>query len=93
MWRCLSLKEGSAFNFSIIKSGVALNEATSIKGFGSGSRNRPPPAHSPITTDWARQVDALVFTQMMFPSTKGPMAPDGTVLTDQPAVPRVRERE
>jgi hypothetical protein len=29
----------------------------------------------------------------MFPSTKGPMAPDGTVLTDQPAVPRVRERE
>ena len=48
-------------------------------------------AHSPIETDWTRQVDALVFTQMMFPSTKGPMMPDGTVLTEQPTVRRVRE--
>jgi hypothetical protein len=50
-------------------------------------------AYSPIETDWTRQVDALVFTQTMFPSTKGPMKPDGAVLIDQPAVPRVRERE
>jgi len=31
-------QRGQRFNFSIIKSGVALNEATSIKGFGSRSR-------------------------------------------------------
>ena len=48
-------------------------------------------AHSPIETDWTRQVDALVFTEMMFPSTKGPMAPDGTMLTEQPAVGSVRK--
>ena len=38
--------------------------------------------HSPIETDWSRQMDALVFTRTMFPSTKGPMAPDGAVLTE-----------
>ena len=37
--------------------------------------------HSPIETDWTRQMDALVFMRMMCPSTKGPMAPDGAVLT------------
>jgi erythromycin esterase len=47
-------------------------------------------AHSPIKTDWTRQVDGLVFTQTMFPSTKGPMTPEGIVLTEDSAVPRVR---
>jgi erythromycin esterase len=48
--------------------------------------------YSPIETDWTRQVDALVFTQTMFPSTKGPMRPDGAVLADQPPAPRASKR-
>jgi erythromycin esterase-like protein len=39
--------------------------------------------YSPIETDWTRQFDGLVFTRTMFPSTKGPMAPEGMVLTEQ----------
>jgi erythromycin esterase-like protein len=42
--------------------------------------------HSSIETDWTRQMDALVFTRTMFPSTKGPMAPDGAVLTESSSV-------
>jgi erythromycin esterase-like protein len=38
--------------------------------------------YSPITTDWSRQVDAFIFIRTMFPSTKGPMAPEGAVLTE-----------
>lgn len=41
-----------------------------------------PLAYSPIETDWTRQVDALIFTRTMFPSTKGPMTPQGMVLTE-----------
>lgn len=43
-----------------------------------------PLGHSPMETDWTRQVDAFVFTRTMFPSTKGPMAPAGAVLTEAP---------
>ena len=42
--------------------------------------------HSSIETDWTRQMDALVFTRTMFPSTKGPMAPDAAVLTESSSV-------
>ncbi len=42
-------------------------------------------AHSPIKTDWTRQVDAVLFTQVMFPSAASPMAPEGAVLTVVPA--------
>ncbi|RPJ83556.1 MAG: hypothetical protein EHM13_07155 [Acidobacteria bacterium] len=42
--------------------------------------------YSPITTDWTRQVDAVMFTRTMFPATKGPMAPDGAVLTEPSSV-------
>jgi erythromycin esterase len=38
--------------------------------------------NSPVTTDWTRQVDALVFIRTMFPSTKGPLAPKDAVLTE-----------
>ncbi|MGO9316580.1 MAG: erythromycin esterase family protein [Terracidiphilus sp.] len=38
-------------------------------------------AYSPIKTDWTRQVDALVFTRDMFPSSTGPIAPDKAALT------------
>jgi len=41
-------------------------------------------AHSPIKTDWTRQVDAVVFTQAMFPSAASPMAPEGALLTVPP---------
>ncbi len=43
-------------------------------------------AYSPIQTNWTRQVDAVVFTRTMFPSTTGPMAPRGTVLTEPSSV-------
>jgi erythromycin esterase len=49
-----------------------------------------PLSYSAIETDWTRQVDAFVFTRTMFPSTKGPMVPEGAVLTDQPSHPRAR---
>lgn len=39
-------------------------------------------AYSPIETNWTRQVDAVVFTRTMFPSTTDRMAPGGTVLTE-----------
>ena len=39
--------------------------------------------YSPIETDWTRQVDGLVFTRTMFPSTTGPMSPEGVVLTER----------
>lgn len=41
-------------------------------------------SHSPITTAWPRQVDGIVFTRTMFPATKGPVVPDGAVITDEP---------
>jgi erythromycin esterase len=37
--------------------------------------------YSPIETDWTRQVDAVVFTREMFPSSAGPLAPDKSALT------------
>jgi erythromycin esterase len=40
--------------------------------------------YSAIETDWTRQFDGVVFTRTMFPSSKGPMAPDGAVLSDPP---------
>ena len=49
--------------------------------------------YSPIETDWTRQFDGVVFTHTMFPSTKGPMAPDGAVLSDPPKDPRHGARE
>jgi erythromycin esterase len=49
-------------------------------------------AHSPITTDWTRQADAVVFTQAMFPSTAGPMAPQGALLTVPPGSTPQRTR-
>jgi len=39
-------------------------------------------SNSPVTTDWTRQFDALVFIRTMFPSTKAPLAPKGAVLTE-----------
>jgi erythromycin esterase-like protein len=39
-------------------------------------------SYSPIATDWTRQFDGVVFTHTMFPSTMGPMAPNGAVLSD-----------
>jgi erythromycin esterase len=47
--------------------------------------------HSPIVTDWTRQMDALVFTDVMFPSTKDYLAPAGAVLVDHPTSRRPRE--
>lgn len=44
--------------------------------------------YSPIETDWSRQIDAFIFTRTMFPSTKGPMAPEGAVLTEYPSPKR-----
>jgi erythromycin esterase len=41
-----------------------------------------PLNYSPIETDWTRQLDGLVFTRTMFPSSKGPMSPEGVVLTE-----------
>jgi erythromycin esterase-like protein len=41
-----------------------------------------PLGNSPVTTDWTRQFDALVFIRTMFPSTKGPLAPKAAVLTE-----------
>jgi erythromycin esterase-like protein len=41
-----------------------------------------PLGYSPIETDWSRQIDAFIFTRTMFPSTKGPMAPEGAALTE-----------
>lgn len=51
-------------------------------------------AHSPINTEWPRQVDAVVFTSEMFPSTAGPMAPRGSRLTVQTGfTPQQRMRD
>ncbi|MGH9348584.1 MAG: erythromycin esterase family protein [Vicinamibacterales bacterium] len=52
-----------------------------------------PLGYSPIETDWTRQMDAFVFTRTMFPSTKGPMAPDGVLLTDGPSHPRAARHD
>jgi len=41
-----------------------------------------PLSYSPIETDWTRQLDGLVFTRTMFPSSKGPMSPEGVVLSE-----------
>ena len=41
-----------------------------------------PLGNSPVTTDWTRQFDALMFIRTMFPSTKGPLAPKDAVLTE-----------
>jgi erythromycin esterase len=40
-----------------------------------------PLGNSAVRTDWTRQFDALVFIRTMFPSTTGPVAPEGAVLT------------
>jgi len=40
-------------------------------------------SHSPISTDWTRQVDGVFFTRFMFPSTKGPIIPEGAVVTEE----------
>jgi len=37
--------------------------------------------YSPIKTDWTRQVDAVVFTRDMFPSSTAPIAPTKAVST------------
>lgn len=47
--------------------------------------------HSPTETDWTRQMDAIVFTDAMFPSTKERLAPPGAVLVDQPTSRRAHE--
>lgn len=41
-----------------------------------------PLSNSAIETDWTRQFDAIVFIRTMFPSTTGPIAPAGAVLTE-----------
>ena len=41
-----------------------------------------PLGNSAVRTDWTRQFDAMVFIRTMFPSTTGPIAPDGAVLTE-----------
>ncbi|HET6892029.1 MAG TPA: erythromycin esterase family protein [Pyrinomonadaceae bacterium] len=46
--------------------------------------------YSPIETDWTRQMDGLVFTRTMFPSTTGPMSPQGVVLTEQSSMRKHR---
>ena len=38
--------------------------------------------NSAVRTDWTRQFDAMVFIRTMFPSTTGPLAPEGVVLTE-----------
>lgn len=47
--------------------------------------------YSPIETDWTRQMDGLVFTRIMFPSTTGPMSPEGLVLTEQSSMRKHRK--
>jgi erythromycin esterase-like protein len=42
--------------------------------------------NSPVTTDWTRQFDALVFIRTMFPSTKRPLAPKDAVLTEPSSI-------
>lgn len=49
-----------------------------------------PLGYGAIETDWTRQMDGLVFTRTMFPSTKGPMTPEGVVLTEQSSPMRKR---
>ena len=45
-----------------------------------------PLGNSPVTADWTRQFDALVFIRTMFPSTKGPLAPKDAVLTEPSSI-------
>lgn len=71
----LCLKVGRRFlfvNFRGLPASHWLRQSISARVLG----------HSSIETDWTRQMDALMFTRTMFPSTKGPMAPSGAVLTE-----------